>query len=206
MTAKSPRYVSGLDLGPPQGFSALAVLERTEVAEPHNPARTVRHYAVRHLQRWPPGTPYPEVCQRLAGLFGTAPLSKSHLAVDYTGVGRPILDMLRRARVRAHMAPILVTAGHKATADERSGWCVPRRELAANLQVLLQSRRLRVAPTLAEAATLVRELSAFQVKVPSATEEELVAWREGAHDDLVLAVAVAAWIGERALRCLIIGL
>jgi hypothetical protein len=52
----------------------------------------------------------------------------------------------------------------------------------------------------------VRELSGFQVKVPSATEEELGAWREGAHDDLVLAVAVAAWIGERALRCLIIGL
>jgi hypothetical protein len=206
MTAKSPRYVSGLDLGPPQGFSALAVLERTEMAEPHNPERTLRHYAVRHLQPWPPATPYPEVCRHLAGLFGNAPLSTSHLAVDYTGVGRPILDMLRRARVRAHVAPILVTAGHKATADERGGWCVPRRELAANLQVLLQSRRLHVAPALAEAATLVRELSAFQVKTPAATEEELVAWREGTHDDLVLAVAVAAWIGERALRCLIIGL
>ena len=206
MTARSPRYVSGLDLGPPQGFSALAVLERTEVTEPHELARTLRHYAVRHLEHWHPGTPYPEVCQRVAGLFGTAPLSKSYLAVDYTGVGRPILDMLRRARVRARISPVLVTAGHKATADERGGWCVPRRELAANLQVLLQSRRLRVVPALPEAATLVRELSAFQVKVPSATEEELVAWREGAHDDLVLAVAVAAWIGERALRCLILGL
>jgi hypothetical protein len=195
-----------LDLGPPQGFTALAVLERTEVTDPHDCGRSLQHYAVRHLQRWPPGTPYPEVCQCVAGLFGTAPLSKSYLAVDYTGVGRPILDMLRRARVRAHVAPILVTAGHKATADERGGWCVPRRELASNLQVLLQSRRLRVAPALPEATTLVRELSAFQVKVPSATEEELVAWREGTHDDLVLAVAVAAWIGERALRCLIIGL
>jgi hypothetical protein len=26
------------------------------------------------------------------------------------------------------------------------------------------------------------------------------AWREGAHDDLVLAVAVAAWLGERFLK------
>jgi hypothetical protein len=41
--------------------------------------------------------------------------------VDYTGVGRPILDMLRRARVRARISPVLVTAGHKATADERGG-------------------------------------------------------------------------------------
>ena len=78
--------------------------------------------------------------------------------------------------------------------------------MVAKLQALLQSRRLRLAPVLPEAATLVRVLAAFQVKVTTATEEELVAWREGAHDDLVLAVAVAAWIGERALRRLVIGL
>ena len=72
--------------------------------------------------------------------------------------------------------------------------------------MLLQSRRLRVQIVLAEAATLVRVLAAFQVKVASAAEEELNDGREVEHDDLVLAVAVAAWIGERALRCLIFGL
>jgi hypothetical protein len=193
-----------LDLGPPQGFTALAVLEKTETDDPQEPGRTLRQYAVRHLERHPPGTPYPEVCQRVAGLFGKPPLTSSTLAVDYTGVGRPVLDMLRRSRVRARVCPVMVTSGHRSTADDRGGWYVPRQELAATLQVLLQTRRLHVAPALPEAETLARELAAFQLKATAAADEELRAWREGSHDDLVLAVAVAAWLEERALRRLVI--
>ena len=55
-----------------------------------------------------------------------------------------------------------------------------------------------------ESAMLVRELAAFQLKVSAAAKEELDAWREGAHDDLVLAVAVAAWLGEQAMRRLVV--
>ena len=58
-------------------------------------------------------------------------------------------------------------------------------------------RRLQVAPELAEADTLVRELTTFEVRVTSSANETFGAWREGEHDDLVLAVAVAAWIAER---------
>ena len=77
---------------------------------------------------------------------------------------------------------------------------MPRQELAATLHELLHSRRLQVAPALPESAMLVRELAAFQLKVSAASKEELDAWREGAHDDLVLAVAVAAWLGERGFQ------
>jgi hypothetical protein len=81
------------------------VLEKTETDDPQEPGRTLRHYAVRHLERHPPGTPYPEVCQRVANLFGKPLLCSSTLAVDYTGVGRPVLDMLRRSRVRGDLLP-----------------------------------------------------------------------------------------------------
>ena len=76
---------------------------------------------------------------------------------------------------------------------------MPKKELVASLQVLLQTRRLKVAKTLPEAATLVRELETFRVKVTEAANETFGAWREGQHDDLVLAVALAAWMGERCL-------
>jgi hypothetical protein len=89
---------------------------------------------------------------------------------------------------------------------DRGGWLVPRQELATTLQVLLQSRRLRVAPALPEAAMLARELAAFQVKVSAASEAEMDAWRQGTHDDLVLAVAVATWLGEHAMRRLVVWL
>ena len=51
-----------------------------------------------------------------------------------------------------------------------------------------------VAP---EAALLVQELLNFQVKVTTAGNDTYGVWREGQHDDLVLATAVALWFGER---------
>jgi hypothetical protein len=47
------------------------------------------------------------------------------------------------------------------------------------------------------AATLVRELQNFQVKITAAANETFGVWRDGQHDDLVLAVALASWWGER---------
>jgi hypothetical protein len=203
----APTYVAGLSLGPPQDFTALAVLERTERGDPLQPGRAAYHYALRHLERHPPGTPYPAVCSRLAGLFVAAPLAGSPLAVDYTGVGTSVLELLRRCRLRAGVRPVLVTAGQRAVLDGRGGWNLPRRELAGVVQMLLQSRRLRVAAALPEAAVLARELGSFQVKEAAGAEDTAVGpWREGPHDDLVLAAAAAAWLGERAIRPLALAL
>jgi hypothetical protein len=72
------------------------------------------------------------------------------------------------------------------------------KDLVGVLQMLLQSRRIRVAETLPEAATLVKDLENFRAKVaPSSTSDMLADWREAPHDDLVLAVSVAAWYAER---------
>jgi hypothetical protein len=43
----------------------------------------------------------------------------------------------------------------------------------------------------------VKELENFRVKVTTARTDTFEAWREGQNDDLVLAVALAAWIGEQ---------
>jgi hypothetical protein len=60
----------------------------------------------------------------------------------------------------------------------------------------LGNRRLRVAEGLPEARTLKDELGKFTVKITEALNEQYEAWRENDHDDLVLAVALAAWAAE----------
>jgi hypothetical protein len=114
--------------------------------------------------------------------------------VDYTGVGRAVLDLLRRTKIPASLRAVTIAGGSKATFDR--GWHVPKKELVGTLQVLFQSRRLQVAPTLPAAQTLVQELTTFQVKITRAANETFGARREGAHHDFVLAVAIAAWEGE----------
>jgi hypothetical protein len=188
-------YFSGLDLGQAQEFTALAVLERTKVPDPDLYDRSPYQYAVRHLERFPLGTPYTQVCGRLAEMLGEPPLRDSVLVVDQTAVGRPVVHMLRRAGLRAAVRAVAITGGQRATL-EGGVWLVPKKELVSTLQLLLQERRLKVSPALPEAATLARELAEFKIKAPPAGDVPEL-WREGPHDDLVLAVAIAAWLGER---------
>lgn len=190
------RFVTGLDLGQSRDYTAIAVLERSRVPSAIPDERGEDHYAVRHLERMPLGTSYTAVCDHLVKLFAKPPLSETMLAVDETGVGRPVVDLLDTSRIQADIRPITITGGHEAHRGELMGWKVPKKCLVSTMQVLLQARRLTVAKSLAFAPVLVEELRNFQVKITESAHETFGAWREGSHDDLVLAIACAAWMGE----------
>jgi hypothetical protein len=76
---------------------------------------------------------------------------------------------------------------------------VPRKELVGVLQVLLQNHRLRIRRSLPDADLPVGELVRFKAKIMAVRDNTLESWREGPHDDLVLAVGLAAWQGEGTL-------
>jgi hypothetical protein len=199
-TSGSVQYCSGLDLGPPAAFSALAILERTPRPDPAKPQKERGHYAVRHLERFAVGTPYPEIAARVRDVFALSALARSRLLVDQTGVGHPVVQLIRRARIDARIQAVTITNGQGTGGSGTGGWRIPKQELVSVLQVLLQGRRIQVAPTLPVAQTLVRELTNFRMKAPASPCDTLEAWREGRDDDLVFAVAIAAWACERANR------
>jgi hypothetical protein len=197
MESDSPKpfYFTGLDVGQAGEFTALSVLERERSRE--SPATNAMRHTVVHLERFAPGTPYTAVCSRVTDLFVAPPLARSMLIVDQTGVGRPIIDLLARSGVNACIIPLTITAGHQTAGDGAGGSLVPKKELVSVLQILLQARRLKVPSSLPESPALVRELSAFRARVAPATDDTRADWRERPHDDLVLAVTVAAWMAER---------
>jgi hypothetical protein len=189
------QYFVGLDLGQTTDYSALAVLERPAEADP---AGTDPVYALRHLQRFALGTPYTAIVSSVAALTAGPPfVSHTWLLVDQTGVGRAVVDMLRQAVQKTYLVPITITAGHAVTKEADRSFHVPKKELVTCMQLLFENRRLRIARSLPEADTLVRELQHFQVKITLAAHETFGTWREGLHDDLVLAVALASWYAER---------
>lgn len=104
--------------------------------------------------------------------------------------------MLRRSPVKASIRAITITGGHQAGTLTHGGALVPKKELVSTLQVLLQSRRLQIAQQMSEAETLTRELLNFKVKLSQSAHESIGADRDRDHDDLVIAVALAAWQGE----------
>jgi hypothetical protein len=119
-----------------------------------------------------------------------------HLVVDQSGVGRPVVDMLRETKLWP-MA-VTITGGDRESQDGPE-YRVPKRVLVSTLQVALQSERLKVAASLAEAKRWADEMLAFQVEL-TATGHDKYGNDEAQqkHDDLVIATALAVWWGEKA--------
>jgi hypothetical protein len=147
-------------------------------------------YNLRHLERLPLGTNYPAQVQYVACLLRREPLASHDTAtyVDQTGVGRAVFDMFRQARL-PHLYGVTITGGNEVTHDV-GGWHVAKLELVSRLQALLHSKELAVEPTLEDAPALLKELQDFRVKFSTAGNPIFGA-REGAHDDIVLATALA---------------
>jgi hypothetical protein len=181
------RHILGLDLGPPAEPTGLAVVEC-------GTADAAAGYAVRHLVRFPPGTPFAAVAGSVVATVRDGDLGRPPIICDITAVGPTILPVLRKAGVQ-RITPVVLTAALDAVEIDRT-WRVPKRDLVTGLQLALQQKRLKVAPTLPEAEMLVRELSAFRATV-TLESTEAADWRSRPGDDLVLAVALAVWWAGR---------
>lgn len=194
-------YFVGVDFGQSRDYSAIAVMERAETKGEFD--RTVwacekkTALRLRYLERVPLGTPYPEVVDRVVRVTNDAKLAgRCHLAVDGTGVGRPVVDLLRAARPKAALMPVTFTGG-QVESYEQGFYRVPKRDLIVGLQVLLQRRGLQIAAGPPFARTLAAEMEAMEVKISAAGNEQYAAWREGTHDDLVFSVALAYWAARK---------
>ena len=175
----------------PAQRAALAKLK----AEAEEQRKRGATYHVRHLERFPLGTLYPTIVARVAQMLDTPELKgQTQLVADATGVGRPVVDMLRAAG----LFPIAVTITGGDNVTTEGGFTrVPKRDLVSVLQVALQTERLKFIKGAPEVDTFVSEAMAFQVKITTSANDTYGAWREGTHDDLVLAGALALWQGER---------
>ena len=171
-------FIVGADIGQAQDPTALAVVETAGDGD---------EVRVRHLERLPLGTPYPQVVARIVATVAALP--DAALVVDATGCGRPVADQLRAAGLDP--VAVTITAGKAATFDSGT-WHVPKRELVRALVVAFEGDRLKIAADLRYAKALMGELQAYRRKITGAGRAAYGA-TAGAHDDLVIAVALAVW-------------
>jgi hypothetical protein len=204
-------FVIGVDLAQQHDYTAIAVVERRPAPGDDPPAGAATYDLV-HLERFR-GRPYPWVVARVAEVeratfeagggwrrpdaWGRWVAPDIALVVDKTGVGAGVTDHMRAAG----LAPIdvTITAGDRVHPAEH-GYTVPKVDLATGVQLLLQSGRLRFAAELPDLEALKRELAGFRVRISLTGRVSFAAaeeWRMGdGHDDLILSVALAAWVGE----------
>ncbi len=200
-------FYVGVDLGQSADYTAVAVVEDVEETTPAG--RTEKSLHLRHLERYPLGTPYPEMADAVARLMRDDRLYSKvsypweprvyrrgpELVVDATGVGKAVTDMLKERGLRFRAVTI---TGGDATKYSVRGASVPKRDLVAALEVPFHSGTLKVAEGLDLWPALKGELLTFRRKINLKTAHDSYEhWREADHDDLVLAAALACWWARR---------
>ena len=213
--ALDPQIYFGLDLGQRKDPAALAILQRlhrnTGVINPVSREFVWELvFQLRHVERFRLGTPYIQIVDKLYHLIrdvglGTHPLfipagwplQRGHtqnplrtLVVDASGVGAPVVELLRRDIKDCTIVPITITSGETAHPDPQGGggaYCVPRRDLISALRLLLELDHLKIAKDINNRKELIEELTNLTDR-PTAH-----------HDDLAMAAALATWKATQGL-------
>jgi hypothetical protein len=189
----------GVDLGQAQDHTAVVVVERLELLHmDRNPVTAEfpleTQFRLRHAERVALGSPYPEVVDRVKRLVKRDPLTgRVQVVVDATGVGAPVVDLLKEAQLGCRLYPVVITAGEEESSDG-ARWRVPRRDLLAGLQVAFQRKRLLLSAAVPALEPLIEELNSMRVRVRMDGGERV---EGGRRDDLVFALALAWWRGSR---------
>ena len=204
MQQEGRNYFIGVDLGQQRDFTAIAVVERLEtVSQTFEWVKYARvekslttTYRLRHLERVKLGTPYPQVVQRIRNVARSGFLSgRCTVVADATGVGAPVVDLLRAADLGCMVQAVTITGG-QAAARSHGRWSVPKRDLIHGIRIMLETNELRAAKGLREWRCFVEEMVHVRMQM-TAEGNETYGATDGLHDDLVLAVALACWGARR---------
>ncbi len=195
-----PFYV-GLDLGQAADYTALAVVQ--DGIKKNQEGKLEKFLHLRHLERYPLRTLYPDIAEGVAALMAAPELSpnefdgvrikrtRPELVVDQTGVGPAVTDLLKKKGLR--FRAVTITGGNETTYGGGS-WHVPKRDIVGALEVPFHTGELQVAEDMKLWPVLKKELLNFRRKINLKTAHDSYEhWRESDHDDLVLAAALACW-------------
>ncbi|MFN8942718.1 MAG: hypothetical protein ACK555_07890 [Acidobacteriota bacterium] len=184
-------YFLGLDLGRKQDHSALIVLERglkainTRYVDAYTQWETL--LSVRYARRWKLGTAYGAVAAAVGDTYRKVEaLGRSVLVFDQTGVGDAVYEMIRESLRGANVEGVVLT--HEL-----------KRDMYSALETNLEQGKLRIAENCHSSRELKQELLSVEIRRVG-FGYKYGAFDKGAHDDLVMALALACWrerLGQR---------
>jgi hypothetical protein len=203
-------HLIGVDLGRRNDFAAPVIFEDELYQKPVTimpdgtppryrdvPSLLVRRYNLVDMMQWT-GVSYPMTAKRIKNIVDNPQVSRDYiLAVDATGVGQAVIDMLR-GDYNLNPIGVTFTSGAAVTMSQY-GYNVPKRDLVVNLQLLFQLERVRIAEELELAKEFKGQLEHYSSHVNERGYESFAADAEIEHDDLPMAAAIILWYAEKVM-------
>lgn len=169
--------------------------------------RIVKYLDIVHIDKFN-NISYPRTADIIASRMGhTSLVNNADLLIDGTGIGEAVVDLLRDR----HLAPlpIIFTGGEQVReVHEDMGHIfgstfggmravkemhVPKADLVAAGQLLIQQGRVRVAPGLKYADDFKAQMEGFRGKVNERGRVKYENESDTLHDDMVVCYLMAAW-------------
>jgi hypothetical protein len=142
-------FFIGVDLGQRRDYTAVVVVERKDAKLAYTPPSHFDPLWVRHAERVPLGTPYARVVSGIQQMVRHPEMAGNcAIAVDGTGVGAPIVELLRSARLGCDLSAVTITGGdrqHSYSAMGGTAYSVSKQDLVACVQVMLEREQLKMA-------------------------------------------------------------
>ena len=128
--------------------------------------RIIPHCHVVYLSRFILGTPYPLVVDDVVDVLlnQLSPEVPFTFHMDSTGVGRGILEMFEQRGIKPY--GVTLTAGHEVnTEGGRRDHRIPKNRLIGALQLMLATKRLKIAANIAALPTWTNEMESFTARI-----------------------------------------
>ncbi len=186
------QYFVGLDLGQQIDYTVLTVID--PIIMSFNGRIKPTTHILRTLIRFDLGISYIKMVEEVAKIVKHPLLHKKYImGVDATGA-RPAVDMIMEMGL--NVIPVTITGGNTVNWDRKTGVKIPKSDLVNNLQVVLQSDRLKIPSDLPNLREFKKELLHFKATFKSDKVAFEAAGDSGVHDDMVLSLCISLWLSE----------
>ncbi len=194
---ESGHHIISLDLGFAGEPTALGVVKpRTEYWHRNPLGRELEHanhFDVVHLERFQASVGYPQVVHRLKAMVSDRKRIPDCTVLVNTSSSGPAPLKLFVERNLLHYPFTVINSAVESWRGQTEA--VPKRTIIGVTITLLQADRLRISSGLDLGKALFDEMANFRMRAPPA--DTIEAMRENPDDDLVFAVALACWWGDR---------
>jgi hypothetical protein len=182
-------FTLGVDLGQARSYSAVVLLAHERGRDPI--------YTLVHAQRFPLGTSFSDIVDRIVAPLAAPPLlGRTTVAVDAGGIGAPVLEQLKPRLPPGTPCRAIELTGGSSVHTAKGKTTVPKSDVIATTQILFQNHRIRIAAGTPAAAELTEELRSFTITINENGHPTYRPAQDGGHDDLVLALGLAAWTAK----------
>lgn len=135
---------------------------------------------------------YTAIVDRIAEILASPHMAGAALAVDATGVGGAVLDMLTERGLSPHA--VTITGGASERRTGKQSYNVSKTELVYLLVGALNRNLLRITTLSPEAAQLEHELLRFKMKRTKTGGTTYEAERDADHDDAIMATVCGLYV------------